>query len=301
MPAVRPLVPVLVLAAILSACVDGTDDPAGPPATPSPSVPVSTLPGSREAEAASSPTPTATPTAAAGTATEAPDWLGTRVLPEGASGFGTVVPTPPELVDRRIVTTDLLPPPDGATFEFDIGPVPDDVLDRSTWQEACPVTATELAYVTVAFWGFDGRPHTGELLVAAGVAEDVVEVFRTAFEVRFPIEEMRIVAPEELDAAPTGDGNNTTAFVCRPVRGSQRWSQHAYGLAVDVNPFHNPYVKGALVLPELASAYTDRSWQRPGMVHADGPVVSAFEDVGWHWGGRWDDPVDLMHFSRDGG
>ncbi|MDX1657329.1 MAG: M15 family metallopeptidase [Nitriliruptorales bacterium] len=296
----RSLALALVVATLLTACVGDADDPVQTLTTGTAS-PTQTPQRPVAGEPAASPSPEGSSAPAAGTATEAPDWLGTRVLPEGASGFGTVVPTPPELVDRRIVTTDLLPPPAGEAFEFELGPVPDAVLARSTWQEACPVTAAELAYVTVAFWGFDDRPHTGELLVAASVAEDVVEVFRTAFEARFPIEEMRIVTPEELDAPPTGDGNNTTAFVCRPVRGSQRWSQHAYGLAVDVNPFHNPYVKGALVLPELASAYTDRSWERPGMLREDGPVVSAFDDAGWHWGGRWDEPVDLMHFSRDGG
>jgi carbonic anhydrase/acetyltransferase-like protein (isoleucine patch superfamily) len=73
------------------------------------------------------------------------------------------------------------------------------------------------------------------------------------FAARFPIEEMRVTSPAELDAPPTGDGNNTSAFVCRPVRGQDNRSAHAYGLAIDLNPFCNPYTKDDLVLPELAS------------------------------------------------
>ncbi len=137
--------------------------------------------------------------------------------------------------------------------------VPDEVVARSTWAPGCPVTREDLRHVRLSFWGFDDRPHTGELLLHAEVAPAVVEAFRLLFEARFPIEEMRITRADELDPPPTGDGNNTGGFVCRPVSGGSSWSQHAYGRAVDVNPFHNPYVRGALVVPELASTYADRS------------------------------------------
>ena len=76
--------------------------------------------------------------------------------------------------------------------------------------------------------------------------------------------EMRLPTTADLLAKPTGDGNNTAAYVCRAARGQTRFSQHAYGLAIDVNPFQNPEVKRDLVLPELASAYKDRTWRRWG-------------------------------------
>ncbi|MDP8970585.1 MAG: M15 family metallopeptidase [Actinomycetota bacterium] len=229
-----------------------------------------------------------------------PPWLGTRVLPRRPDGFGQVQPTPPELRDRRLPSPDLLPPPVGDRYAATIQAVPGEVVARSTWSPACPVALEDLRYLTVTFWGFDQRRHTGELLVHASVAEDVVGVFRRLHEARFPIEEMRVVSPIELQAPPTGDGNNTTAFVCRPVTAGSSWSQHAHGLAVDVNPFLNPYVKRDLVVPELASAYADRSWQRPGMVVAGGEVTVAFAAIGWRWGGNWHSAKDWMHFSRDG-
>ena len=261
---------------------------------PSPGTPSASRAAPRVPEVASPPDRTADPNVR-------PGWLGQRVLPLRPDGFGMTLPTPEELRDRR------LPPPpadlpelDGPDFSYRVGEVPDDVLERSTWQAACPVTADDLEYLLVRFWGFDEQPHTGELLVNRSAAQDLVTVFRRLFEVRFPIEEMRVVRAEELDAEPTGDGNNTTAFVCRPIRGSSRWSQHAYGLAIDINPFHNPYERGDLVLPELASAYTDRSWIRPGMILPGDEVTRAFAEIGWGWGGDWRSPVDPMHFSRDG-
>ncbi|MDH3682465.1 MAG: M15 family metallopeptidase, partial [Acidimicrobiia bacterium] len=129
------------------------------------------------------------------------------------------------------------------------------------------------------------------------VAADVVTVFETLHLARFPIEEMRIVTQADLDAPPTGDGNNTASFACREVTGGSRFSEHAFGLAIDLNPFHNPYIKGDLILPELAKSYTDRSSLRPGMVTDGDLVVAAFDAIGWGWGGRWRSLEDYHHFA----
>ncbi|WP_342663374.1 M15 family metallopeptidase [Actinokineospora enzanensis] len=249
--------------------------------------------------------PTITTTSSSPTATTPPPakpaWVvGAKPLPLGPDGFGQVLPTPPELVNRSLPTKDLLPPPADGRYAATVTPVPADVLRRSTWQPGCPVKQTDLRYLTMSFWGFDGRPHTGEMIVNARVAENVTTVFRDMYAARFPLEEMRVTALPELSLAPTGDGNNTTAFVCRPTRGATTWSAHAYGLAVDVNPFCNPYRKGKLVLPELASSYVDRADRRPGMVFPGDVVIGGFGRIGWTWGGTWDSPKDLQHFSATG-
>ncbi|GAB3254391.1 M15 family metallopeptidase [Nocardioides dilutus] len=229
-----------------------------------------------------------------------PAWLGTRVLPLRPDGFGEVQPTPPELRDRRFTLPDQLEPLPGEGFASLVEPVPPEVLARSTWQPDCPVTAEELSWVRLTFWGFDDTRHTGELLVNASVADDVVSVFRQLYDARYPIEEMRITRLDELDAPPTGDGNNTGAFACRPAVGGTTYSQHAYGLAIDLNSFQNPYLKGDLVLPELASAYLDRQDVRAGMIAPGDVVVAAFASIGWEWGGDWRTLKDYQHFSLTG-
>ncbi|MEV6489328.1 M15 family metallopeptidase [Actinoplanes sp. NPDC051633] len=247
---------------------------------------------------AASPSP---PIGRIGGATTAPAWLGTRTLPVRPNGFAAARRTPPELRNRSIVTVDDLPPPADGGFHSTIEAVPASVLARSTWTRDCPVTATDLRYVTVGFRGFDGRAHTGELLVNARAADAMVEVFGELFAEGFPIERMRVTSSAELDAPPTGDGNTTAVFACRPVRGQKAWSQHAYGLAVDVNPFQNPYHKGDVVLPELATSYLERGDVRAGMIRPRGPVVRAFASVGWRWGGDYRSLKDFMHFSANGG
>jgi hypothetical protein len=271
----------------LSAC-----SPEAPPPAPAPATSTTTS------------TPSTTSTAAApATTSSAPavTWqVGARPLPRRPDGFGEIEPTPPELVNRALPTKDLLPPPAGDAYASTISAVPADVLARSTWQPACPVKASDLRYLTMSFRGFDGRAHTGEMLVNATGAAGITKVFGQLFAARFPLEEMRVTGPAELTAPPTGDGNSTSAFVCRPARGQTTWSAHAYGLAVDVNPFCNPYTQGDLVLPELASAYVDRSRKRPGTVLAGDATVRAFAAIGWSWGGNWRSPTDRMHFTATG-
>jgi hypothetical protein len=230
-----------------------------------------------------------------------PPWLGKRILPRQPNGFGEVRPTPRALDPRRFTLPDQLPSLPRSGFASQVtAPAPAQVIARSTWKQGCPVAARDLSWVRLAFWGFDQRRHTGELLVNRSAADDLVRVFRDLYAQRFPIEEMRITRADELDAPPTGDGNNTGAFACRPTTGGSSYSQHAYGLAIDVNPFQNPYVKGDVVLPELASSYLARERVRPGMITADGPVVRAFGSIGWTWGGSWQSLKDLQHFSENG-
>ena len=264
-------------------------DPTAPDSTTSsaPSTPTSTAP-----------VPTTVEVRPAGVAP--PEWLGTRLLRlRPGEDNGVAQPTPSELVDRQLWTTDTMPPPSTDAFESRIfEAVPAEVLARSTWTPECPVGAGELAYATVTFWGFDGLPHTGELLTNGAWVEELVAILATLYEHRYPIEEMRVTTPADLDAHPTGDRNNTGSFACRPAVNSQNWSQHASGLAIDLNPFHNPYVKGDLIIPELAESYTDRSEFRVGMV--DAVVVALFDAIGWGWGGRWSSSSDWMHFSASG-
>jgi hypothetical protein len=226
--------------------------------------------------------------------------VGATPLPRRKDGFGVVRSTPAALLNRRLATVDRLPPPTSTSFQSTIGPVPPLVLARSTWKPICPVKPEQLRYLTMSFRGFDARAHTGEMLVNADVAQTVVGVFKRLFAAGFPMEEMRITPEAELNLPPTGDRNNTEAFVCRPTRGQKQWPARASGLTIALNPFNNPHVKDDLVLPELASSYLDRDWVRSGMVLEGGPAVTAFESVGWKWGGRWSTPVDFEYFTATG-
>jgi hypothetical protein len=213
-----------------------------------------------------------------------------------------VLPTPVVLRNRHLQAADVLPPPSDGAFHWSTSRISDAIRRRmgDTYRSGCPVALADLRYLTLSFRGFDGKAHTGELVVRGYAVPKYVAAFRRLFQLRFPIEQMRLPGTADVKARPTGDGNDTAAFVCRAARGQTRFSAHAYGLAVDVDPFQNPFVRGDLVLPELASAYRDRSWVRDGMFLAGSAAVHAFTDQGFTWGGSFHRPKDYQHMSLTG-
>lgn len=229
-----------------------------------------------------------------------PEWLGKVPLETNSQGEIDPRETPPRLLNRAFPSHDTLPPPVSTQFESSVTAFAGEPLTRSSHYSECPVQPQDLRYLTLTFWGFDGRAHTGEMVVHADVAADVVSVFAKLFDAKFPIEEMRIATTNDFTKPPTGDANNTSGYECRKVTGGQRWSDHALGTAIDVNPFHNPYVRGGVVLPELAEAYLDRTNRSTGMISPNDVVVEAFRDIGWGWGGNWNSLKDWQHFSLSG-
>jgi hypothetical protein len=158
----------------------------------------------------------------------------------------------------------------------------------------------QLAVLRLSYWGFDDRPHLGTLVVNKDVAAEVTSVFGTLYAKRFPIRQMQPVDVYDGDDDASMAADNTSGFNCRYVAGTQRWSQHAYGLAIDVNTVENPYLVTGSVRPPAGAAYLDRSVHRPGMAVPGGDLVTAFASVGWDWGGRWTPDPDYQHFSKVG-
>jgi hypothetical protein len=172
-----------------------------------------------------------------------------------------------------------------------------------TWRPGCPVGPAQLRMLHLRYWGFDGKPHMGRMVVNESVTEDVVKVLRTLYDERFPIWEM---VPEDAyhgndNRAAAAD--DTSGFNCRyaVASGHPQWSVHAYGEAIDVNDVQNPYVFGTDIIPPAGAAYLERKHVRAGMALPGGELVRAFASVGWYWGGRWTASPDYQHFSLTGG
>jgi len=176
-----------------------------------------------------------------------------------------------------------------------------DDMTPSVWRRGCPVGLAALRHVSLPFVGFDGRPRRGALVVHNSAARDVVTVFRRLYAARFPIRRMRPIQAYGGDDFASIEADNTSAFNCRAATGSSRWSEHAYGRAIDLDPLENPYVSGGRTSHRASVPYLDRADVRPGMAVEGGVAVRAFDAVGWGWGGRWSGIKDYQHFSVSGG
>ena len=194
-----------------------------------------------------------------------------------------------------------MPPANPPGFESAVNAIEADTAARMTasWRPGCPVPLRDLRLVRITHWGFDGQPRSGELVVHATHAERIRRVFAELFAARFPIEQVRLVDEFGGDDDRSMAANNTSAFNCRRAFGSTRWSQHAYGRAIDVNPLRNPYVTRGGVYPPAGREFVGRDGSVQGVITARGPVVQAFARAGWGWGGAWANP-DYQHFSSSG-
>jgi hypothetical protein len=198
-----------------------------------------------------------------------------------------------------------------APFHSSIEPLPQPVeatlKAEGFWHRDCPVALSGLRLLTVSQWGFDGRVHTGQLVVNAGAAGSLARAFGKLYGLRFPIRHMRIAdmygpsrgRPRDDDVSGAFDCRQAVPSPCTGGRGTGTWSMHAFGLAVDVNPVENPYVGCGESRDPTARRYFDRSRHRRGMVTPR--AIQAFQSIGWGWGGSWaGNTKDYMHFSSNG-
>ena len=180
-------------------------------------------------------------------------------------------------------------------------------LQHGFWESGCPVPLSQLRLLTVRQWGFDGRAHSGQLVVNRAAAAPLARVFRRLYVLRFPIRHLQLADMYGPASTRPADGDVSGSFECRQAvpspctggTGTGTWSNHAYGLAIDLNPAENPYVGCGQTRDPTRARYLDRSRLRKGMVTP--AVVAAFRSIGWGWGGDWSGATkDYMHFSHNG-
>lgn len=209
--------------------------------------------------------------------------------------------SPSTLPTTTTPTTTTAPSTTTTVPEFLGGTAPVDAERLAhSWHQGCPVGPDDLALITVTHRDFDGEARQGELVVHADHAEAVITVFQTLFDAGYPIESVVPIGDLPPGAESEPGYNNTSGFHCRAAVGSTNWSEHARGLAIDVNPHLNPYVRGDRIEPPGSERYLDRTLDEPGMITDGDEVVRAFEAIGWSWGGHWRSLKDYHHFSATG-
>jgi D-alanyl-D-alanine carboxypeptidase len=178
-------------------------------------------------------------------------------------------------------------------------------LTGEFWRGGCPVGLTSLRLLTVSYWDFAGNVQTGQLVVNSRAAAPLAKVFRQLYRLQFPIRHMQFADVYGPKTARPRDRDVSGSFECRKAvpspcgSGTGNWSNHAYGLAVDLNPIENPYTGCGRTRERASIPYLNRSKLRPGMVTP--AVVRAFRSIGWGWGGTWSGATkDYMHFSWNG-
>ena len=193
---------------------------------------------------------------------------------------------------------------DAPRFRADTKRITGDVRRRitgSSWHRGCPVPRSRLRLIRATHWDFERDVEWGALIVHRNHKRRIVRALRDLFEERFPIRRMKLIDRYGADDHRSMDADNTSAFNCRFVNGTNRWSMHAYGKAIDVNPIENPYVtSGGHVSPPAGEPYADRSRRAKGMIRHGDATWRAFRTADWEWAGDWSGTRDYQHFSSNG-
>ena len=222
--------------------------------------------------------------------------------PDDAPSSAPLTPSP---------TSEPSPEPARTRYDGTITPLPgwlSGEMRGTTWKPGCPVPLEDLRLLRFNYQGFGGGIRRGPMVVHEDVADDVLWVFRQLFNAGFAIKRVGLTkefVPSDFEPIITSKRSVTASFNCRPVitplGPSGNFSQHSYGMAIDINPVQNPYVtSGGFVRNTEARRYLDRSKRLPGMIHANDVVVRSFTRIGWEWGGSWRGGKDYMHFSTSG-
>jgi len=190
-------------------------------------------------------------------------------------------------------------------FQGNIEPLSEDMKQKmrsSTWREGCPVALENLSAVNVSYIGFDGKKHTGTLIVNDKLAEETLTIFEELYNARFPIEKIRPIEEYQGNDNDSMTADNSSAFNCRAMTDfKNQYSIHSYGYAIDINPLINPYVNGGSVEPKEGAAYADRRTYYKGKITAKSGIVQIFAKHGWLWGGSdaWSRTIkDYQHFEK---
>lgn len=193
--------------------------------------------------------------------------------------------------------------------DFYYEPLTETVKERITGisypENDCTVPYEDLNYVGLKYIDFNGREQVGELICNKAVAQDMVEIFYELYRNDYRLERVRLIDEYDGDDTASMADNNTSCFNYRVVDGTTNLSKHAYGLAIDVNPYYNPYVVfgrnsdgSDYISPPGSEIYADRSRNFPYKIDENDLCYRLFTEHGFTWGGNWNSTKDYQHFQK---
>ena len=188
----------------------------------------------------------------------------------------------------------------GADNFFGIEMIDDDAfarIDGVSFGRGCTTSRKDLRLLHILHRNFAGQTQVGEIICNKAAADDLLAIFRELYDAGYPIEKVFLVDEYGGDDKRSMADNNTSCFNFRSKPGMAQLSQHAFGLAVDINPLYNPYVKGSRVEPATAARYADRSLSCKYYIRPGDVCYRAFTRRGWRWGGVWRSSQDYQHFE----
>ena len=181
----------------------------------------------------------------------------------------------------------------------------DTLIERitgSSYHENDDISLDQLRFLHVLYYDFNNEIKDGELICNKQIADDLLEIFSTLYDNAYQIDKIQLIDVYDANDDLSCADDNTACFNYRVVAGSTTLSKHALGMAIDINPFYNPYVTypdgKERISPAGSEVYADRSNDNPHMIRKGDLCYQLFIDHGFTWGGEWKSLKDYQHFQK---
>lgn len=177
---------------------------------------------------------------------------------------------------------------------------------QKSWKADCTLERSDLRYLKMLHRNANGKPQLGEMVVNAAIADKVLKIFRQLYDAGYRIERMVLIDNYGANDEQSMQANNTSCFNFRLETNSKtRVSKHGLGLAIDINPLYNPYVKklskgGYDIEPKGGKPYAfgrDKRTDIPYIINRNDLAYKLFKAAGFKWGGDWRSVKDYQHFE----
>lgn len=192
-------------------------------------------------------------------------------------------------------------------------------MEGISMQHFSGVDYSDLSYLTIPYFDFNGSVQQGHMIVNKKLADEVLLIFQELYKIKYPIEKMELIDNFSGSKKLTGDAldyasieaNNTSAFNDRKVvtnDGVQNTvSKHALGQAIDINPQINPYINpdGSFSHDNAKKYVKERKSQegwsdteKAACITPDSEIYKIFTKYGWTWLGNSSYTGDTQHFEK---
>ena len=177
-------------------------------------------------------------------------------------------------------------------------------MQGRSFPKDCTVSRSDLRYLKVKHYDAHGQEHQGELVCHKRIAADLLDIFRQLHQAHYPIERIHLVDNYDANDERSMTANNTSCFCFRKIAGSQRLSKHSLGMAIDINPLHNPCVSkrrdgSSVIQPAAGKKYADRNKKYAYQITKGDLCYRLFRQHGFSWGGDWRSKKDYQHFEKE--
>lgn len=187
-------------------------------------------------------------------------------------------------------------------------------INGKSYKKNNNISLKDLIYIKMLHYNYNNEIVVGEMIVNKVILEEIKQIFKELFNIKYQINSMKLIDDFwiENDAIKTDRNsiinNNSSCFCYRKISKTEKLSNHAFGIAIDINPLDNPYtpIKKDGSFDESNLTHYEKSIlinreekakKNPHIITLNDNICKIFKKYGFECGGIW--PLKYKNKARD--